>query len=199
MTTIVTEEPAERTSADRVATGGAPTAPDGHAALRRHGVAALVVFLLCVGLLAWSWVRFDRAQHDPRRIDAATRDAVVAATTRDVATLNTFDSAHVGQALATWQAVTTGDLHDQMSRVSAKERTALAATRSVSTGRVAEVAVTGLDSHAGTADAMTFVTVTVQPAQGRAHVLRHRYRVELREVSGTWLVSSIVPIEVAQR
>lgn len=199
MSTIVTDPEAERASAGRTVTGEPSAGPDRHAALRRHGAAALVVFLLCVGLLAWSWVRFDQARHDPQRVDAAARDAVVAATTRDVATLNTFDSAHVGQALATWQGVTTGDLHDQMSRISGKERRALAATRSVSTGRVAEVAVTGLDSHAGTAAAMSFVTVTVQPAQGRTHVLRHRYRVELRRVGGTWLVSSIVPIEVAQR
>lgn len=199
MNTITSDPEAAELTRDRGLPTGTPTAPDRHAALRRHGAAALVVFVLCAGLLAWSWVRFDRAQHDPQRIDAAARDAVVAATTRDVATLNTFDSAQVGRALASWQSVTTGDLRDQMSRVSGKERTALAATRSVSTGRVAEVAVTDLDTRAGTAGAMAFVTVTVQPTRGRSHVLRHRYQVELRDVAGTWLVSSIVPIEVAQR
>jgi Mce-associated membrane protein len=163
--------------------------------VRRFWPLAVLVIALVVavaGVLSWS-----RAAHDDSIALAKTRDAVLIAATSHIETLNTLDYRHVDAGLATWAAVTTGTLHDQVTQVSSDERKLLADQKKISTGKVVDAAVFSLDGDSATVVASVEVTVQDDTqASAAPTVKRNRFSADLVDVHGKWLVENLQQVAV---
>jgi Mce-associated membrane protein len=163
--------------------------------VRRFWPLAVLVIALVVaaaGLFSWS-----RAAHDDSIALAKTRDAVLIAATSHIQTLNSLDYRHVDAGLATWAAVTTGTLHDQVTQVSADERKLLADQKKISTGKVVDAAVFSLDGDSATVIASVEVTVQDDTQTDAAPtVKRNRFSADLVDVHGKWLVENLQQVAV---
>jgi len=163
--------------------------------VRRFWPLAVFVIALVVaaaGLFSWS-----RAAHDDSIALAQTRDAVLIAATSHIQTLNSLDYRHVDAGLATWAAVTTGTLHDQVTQVSADERKLLADQKKISTGKVVDAAVFSLDGDSATVIASVEVTVQDDTQTDAAPtVKRNRFSADLVDVHGKWLVENLQQVAV---
>jgi Mce-associated membrane protein len=153
---------------------------------------ALGLVVALSGSVAW-WT----AAHSEDLQLARTRDAVLIATTSDVATLNSLDYRDVQAGLDGWKAVTTGTLHDQFAGLDAKDRELLADQRKISKGRVVEAAV--LDVDGATAEVIASVETTVRDGadvDAEPAVKRNRFTATLQRSGGTWKVSDLQQLAV---
>lgn len=169
--------------------------PDDVRRARRRLLAAAVAALVGVVTLAWQLTAAESAGPS-LEADAAIRDEVVIAGSDAVEVLNTLDHRHVASGLDAWASVTTGALVDQIAGIDRRQAAALARAGAESTARVVEAAVVSLDVAQGEASLIAFVEVSVDRAEGPDAVERQRYAVDLREVSGRWLVEALVPMEL---
>lgn len=155
-------------------------------------VLLIALVVAAAGVLSWS-----RAAHDDSIALAKTRDAVLIAATSHIETLNSLDYRHVDAGLATWAAVTTGTLHDQVTQVSPDERKLLADQKKVSTGKVVDAAVFSLDGDSATVIASVEVTVHDDTqADATPTVKRNRFSADLVDVHGKWLVENLQQVAV---
>lgn len=155
-------------------------------------VAVVALLVLVAGSFSW-W----RADHDSDRALAQTRDAVLIAATSHIETLNSLDYQHVDAGLKAWGAVTTGTLHDQLSQVTADQRTLLEDQKKISTGKVVDAAVFSLSDD--TATVLASVEVTVRDGLDKTAaptVKRNRFKADLVDVHGRWLVESLQQVAV---
>ena len=155
-------------------------------------VALLALLVMLAGLLSW-W----RASHDDGRALAQRRDAVLIAATAHIETLNSLDYQHVDKGLASWQAITTGTLHDQLAQVTADERKLLEDQKKISTGKVLDAAVFSLSDDTATVLASVEVTVRDgQDASAQPTVKRNRFSADMVDVHGKWLVENLQQVAV---
>jgi len=155
-------------------------------------VVAALVFAI-IGFSSW-W----RADHDNSIGYAKTRDAVALAARQDIVVLNTLNYQQLDTGLQNWLGASTGSLHDQLSQVSASDKSAIVAAKTVTTGKVLDAAVTQLDDRAGTATVIATVEVTVTPAGGKASVKkRNRYSATLARVDSAWKLSDLAQVPVS--
>lgn len=84
-----------------------------------------------------------------------------------MARLNTVDSAHVDRDLDGWLGVTTGPLHDQLTRTHGSDTATMKAAGTSTNGTVTDAAVTELDTRAGTAKIIVTVQVRLTPSPVR--------------------------------
>lgn len=153
-------------------------------------VAALVFAV--IGFTSW-W----RADHDSSIGYAKNRDAVVLAARQDIVVLNTLNYQQLTTGLRNWLGASTGTLHDQLSQVSAADKSSIVAARTVTSGKVLDAAVTQLDDRAGNATVIATVEVTVTPAGGKATVKRNRYSATLARVGTSWKLSDLAQVPVS--
>lgn len=170
------------------------------AGVRRPLLPFVALVLLAAAVMAWGLVSWHRAATDPVTATAEARDAVLIAATNDVATLNSLDSAHVDEGLARWRAVSTGKLHDQLAQVDASQTKLLQQQNTSTKGHVVGAAVFSLDTSARTATVLASVEVTVADASkpgAKPTVKRNRFKADLVQVHGRWLVQNLEQVAVA--
>ncbi|BBA96996.1 hypothetical protein RVR_2544 [Actinacidiphila reveromycinica] len=155
--------------------------------------AALAVALLLAGYSAWSYA-------DTRGDDALSygkaRDAALGAGERGVARLNTVDAAHVDRDLDGWLGVTTGPLHEQLTRTHASDTATMKAAGTTTAGTVTDAAVTELDTRAGTAKLIVTVQVRLTPKSGAATTDRKRFEADLARTAGTWKLAALTAVPI---
>ncbi len=177
--------------------GGQTGPPEG----RRRVLDALTLLvaaaLMVSGLVAWT-----RAATADDLEPSATRDAALVAAKRGIATMNTLDYRTLEEGLASWKAVTTGVLHDQLGQVTDEERQLLADQRKISTGRVVDAAVLDLGTDPGHETATVIAAVEVEVRDGGSStaeptVKRNRFSADLVRVGGVWKLESLQQVPVS--
>jgi Mce-associated membrane protein len=163
---------------------------------RRGAVAtavALAAALVLCGLSAWSYAD---TRGDGALSYGKARDAALSAGQRGVARLNTVDSAHVERDLDGWLGVTTGPLHDQLTRTHKSDAAAMKASGTSTRGTVTGAAVTELDTRAGTAKLIATVQVRLTPQSGTSTTDRKRFEADLSRTSGGWRLAALTAVPV---
>ncbi|WP_433888987.1 hypothetical protein [Streptomyces sp. CA-111067] len=156
-------------------------------------VAVVVVAAVFCGLSGWSYAD---TRGDGGLRYAKARDAVLAAGQRDIAQLNTVDTGHLDRDLGQWLDVTTGPLHDQMSRTHKADESSLKASGTSTRGTVTDAAVTELDTRAGTAKVIATVQVRVTPGGGAATTDRKRFEAGLSRTGDGWKLTALTAVPV---
>ncbi|GLY88712.1 hypothetical protein [Actinoallomurus iriomotensis] len=148
----------------------------------------VVVAAVCAGYFGWSWYG---AAHDDSLAYSRDRDAVLRAAEQGVQNMNTLDYRKVEQGLASWEASTTGDLHQQLVQGSAQFSQQVRAAKTVTTAKILDAAVTELDDRAGKAGAIVAVQITVTPPTGTPATKQSRMRAQLTRTSSGWKLSAL--------
>jgi Mce-associated membrane protein len=112
-------------------------------------------------LAGWSGWSVWRAVHATPVRYAHAREAVLAAGTHAVRTLNTVDYHHAAQDLAAWRAVAAGGLAKRLADRHISDEHGVRRVRAITTARVLDTGVSELDLHAGTATLLATVRTTV--------------------------------------
>lgn len=159
---------------------------------RRYALPTIAALVLVAGSFLW-W----QAAHDDQLQLAETRDQVLIEATQNIETMNTLDYRDVDAGLASWMAVTTGTLNDQLSQVGKDEKQLLADQKKISTGKVIDSAVFALDDDTATVVASVEVTVKddTKP-DAEPSVKRNRFTADLVNVKGDWLLESLEQVAV---
>jgi Mce-associated membrane protein len=157
-------------------------------------VVALVVTLVAAAWAGWSLHSAAAAGPPPA---AAARAQALADGEQAVQNFNTLDYRHVAQGVRLWLQSSAGALHAEVLSGQATFEKEVQASKTITTARVLDGAVTALSLRAGTARIIVAVQVTVTPAQGTAQVKQSRITAALTRAGGTWKLTSIgqVPID----
>ena len=126
---------------------------------------ALVLAVLAAGFAAWSGWSLYRASSAGPPASAQLRDQVLQAGEQAVQNFNTLDYRKVAAGLALWEQSSTGPLHAEISAGRAQFTQQIEQTKTVTTARILDGALTALNSRADTASIMVAVQITVTPAQ----------------------------------
>jgi Mce-associated membrane protein len=148
----------------------------------------VVVAAACAGYFGWSWYS---AAHDDSLAYSRTRDDVLRAAEQGVQNMNTLDYRKVDQGLASWEASSTGDLHQQLVQGRAQFSQQVRAAKTVTTAKILDAAVTELDDRAGKAGAIVAVQITVTPPTGSPATKQSRMRAQLTRTRSGWKLSAL--------
>jgi Mce-associated membrane protein len=140
----------------------------------------------------WSGWSYHRHAHSSSAAFARARDQVRRDARQDIAVLNTLDPKRSDAGLSRWLDASTGALRDSLRRTSAHDRQQALRARTAAQGTVTDLAVTELDTRAGTAQ----VIATVQVRLGAATVERKRYTAVLARTGARWRLSSLTAVPV---
>lgn len=160
----------------------------------RSTVAGLILIAAAAAFCAWSGWSYWQSRHDGNVRLAQARDAVARAGRRQIAALNTLDPGHSDATLRAWLAASSGPLHDELARASAQNRQKIAQARAAATGTVTGLAVTELDTRAGTA--RVIATVQVRLGDGGAGTGRKRFSAVLARTDARWRLTALTAIPV---
>jgi Mce-associated membrane protein len=130
------------------------------------GAVLVVVATACAVLFGVLW--YSAAHNDSLNYSKMRDDALRAAEQGSI-NLTTLDYRNVAQGLGRWKDSTTGALYTQLtsgSLVSTFSKQAQQA-KTITTGKVLDGVITSLDEHAGQAQALVYVDVTVTAAGGQ--------------------------------
>ena len=163
-------------------------------------VATAVVLAALAALFAawssWSWYRASTAGPPP---DAQLRDQVLQAGEQAVQNFNTLDYRKVAAGLALWEQSSTGPLHTEISKGRAQFESQIQQTKTITTARVLDGALTALNPRAGTASIIVAVQITVTPAGGSPVTKQSRLVGTLAKTASGWKLSQLgqVPVGAA--
>ncbi|EQD82414.1 hypothetical protein N599_30770 [Saccharopolyspora erythraea D] len=156
---------------------------------------ALFVFAVCLtGATAASWWS---AEHDEEVLRGAARQEALLAGEQVVAAFNTLDYRRVDEGFDRWLALSTGPLHEELSRQRRDGRERLVATAAVTEARVLDAAVTELDERAGTATVIASVEVVVTRDGAPPEPKHDRIQAGLTRTESGWKVSWIGQVPIA--
>ncbi len=152
---------------------------------------AAVVF---AGWAAWYWLSAPRAA-----AGAPVRDQALRAGEQAVLNFNTLDYRHLAQGVALWEQSSTGALHAEIVAGRAAFEQQVAAAKTITTARILDAALTGLNTAAGRAGLIAAVQITVTPAHGAAAVKQSRLTGQLTRTASGWKLSALsqVPVSAA--
>ena len=150
--------------------------------------AAAVAAAFC----GWSGWTYHQSTHSDSVRFAAARDQVARAGRQEIATMNTLDARQPDAGLRRWLDASTGALRDELRRTSAANRQKIAGARVSAEGTVTDLAVTELDTRAGTAQ----VIATVQVDLGSRGTERKRFTAVLARTPTGWKLSSLTAVPV---
>jgi Mce-associated membrane protein len=148
----------------------------------------VVVAAACAGYFGWSWYG---TAHDDSLAYSRDRDAVLRAAEQGVQNMNTLDYRNVDQGLASWEASSTGDLHQELVQGRAQFSQQVRAAKTVTTAKILDAAVTELDDREGKAGAIVAVQITVTPSTGTPATKQSRMRAQLTRTSSGWKLSAL--------
>ena len=163
-------------------------------------VATAVVLAALAALFAawsgWSWYRASTAGPPP---GVQLRDQVQQAGEQAVQNFNTLDYRKVAAGLALWEQSSTGPLHTEISTGRAQFERQIKQTKTITTARVLDGALTALNPRAGTASIIVAVQITVTPASGSPVTKQSRLAGTLTKTSSGWKLSQLgqVPVGAA--
>jgi Mce-associated membrane protein len=140
---------------------------------------------------AWSWLSAPRAP-----AAASVRDQALRAGEQAVLNFNTLDYRHLAQGVALWEQSSTGALHAEIVAGRAAFEQQVAQAKTVTTARILDGALTGLDVAAGRADVIVAVQITVTPAHGAAAVKQSRLTGQLTRTAAGWKLSALSQVPV---
>ncbi|GAA4481408.1 hypothetical protein GCM10023191_000290 [Actinoallomurus oryzae] len=156
--------------------------------MRVLGVALLAAAAIFCGWSGWS---YHQSAHSSSVPFARARDQVRRDARQEIAVLNTLDPRKSDAGLSRWLDVSTGTLRESLRRTSAQDRQKALKSGTPAVGTVTDLAVTELDTHAGTAQ----VIATVQVKLGSS-LERKRFTAVLARTGSQWKLSSLTAVPV---
>ena len=152
---------------------------------------AAVVFAAWSG---WSWLSAPRVS-----ADAQVRDQALRAGEQAVLNFNTLDYRTVGQGVKLWELSSTGSLHNEIVAGQAAFEQQVVDAKTITTARILDGALTGLNVRSGTASVIVALQVTVTPASGPAATKQSRLAGQLSRTPAGWKLSALgqVPVGAA--
>jgi len=159
------------------------------------GVLAVLAAVFA-GWAGWSWYS---AAHDGPPAAAQLRDQVLQAGEQAVQNFNTLDYRHVAAGLALWEQSSTGPLLSEIRAGSGQFTRQIEQTKTITTARILDGALTALNPRAGTASVIVAVQITVTPAHGSPATKQSRLIGTLTRTSSGWKLSQLgqVPVGAA--
>ncbi|MGW7531561.1 hypothetical protein [Amycolatopsis sp. NPDC054798] len=154
---------------------------------RLLGVLA-VVAVLAAAWFGWSW--WSAAQDDSLARGRA-RDAVLAAASTDLVTLNTIDYRTSAVDVDRWIAATTGQYGKDLSGDRQLQIDRAKRTKTVSTASLVQAAVTELNPSAGTARLIAVLNVRVSTGDAPPSAKQARLAVDFARDGDTWKIGGI--------
>jgi Mce-associated membrane protein len=158
-------------------------------------ILGVVLVSAAVAFCAWSGWSYLRSTHSSSVRFAEARDQVRRAARQEIATLNTLDPRQRDAGLDRWLDVSTGALRDELRRTSAQNRQKATQAQVAAEGTVTDLAVTELDTRAGTAQ----VIATVQVQLGASGTQHKRFTAVLSRTGGEWKLSSLTAVPIGAR
>ena len=160
---------------------------------------ALVLAVLAAGFAAWSAWSWYQASNAGSPASAQLRDQVLQAGEQAVQNFNTLDYRKVAAGLALWEQSSTGPLHTEIVAGRAQFTRQIEQTKTVTTARLLDGALTALNPRAGTASVMVAVQITVTPASGSPVTKQSRLLGTLARTPIGWKLSALgqVPVGAA--
>jgi Mce-associated membrane protein len=151
---------------------------------------AAVVFAAVAG---WSWISAPRASGAGQSRDQALRVGEQA-----VLNFNTLDYRSVDAGLRLWEQSSTGPLRAQVVAGQASFARQIRQAKTVTTARVLDAALTGLNSRAATI--IVAIQITVTPASGAPNTKQSRLEGQLTKTSSGWKLSALsqVPVQAVR-
>lgn len=149
-------------------------------------VALLVVAGACAAWFGWSWLS---TANSATLSLAETRDQALQVGEQEILNLNTLDYRTVHEGLAIWLASSTGRLHQYFAANHAAFAEDVIRTKSVTTAKVLDAALTQLNVAAGTATIIAAVEVTVIPPAGGPTVKTESEQGQLTRTPAGWKLS----------
>lgn len=173
---------------------------------RRHGrrwqrdpllVTAGALLVAAVAFAAWSgssWLSAPRASGD-----AQVRDQALQAGEQAVLNFNTLDYRTVGQGVKLWEQSSTGTLHNEVVAGQTAFEQQIVQAKTVTTAKILDGALTGLNVQAGRASVIVALQITVTPATGSAATKQSRLAGQLIRTPSGWKLSALgqVPVGAA--
>jgi Mce-associated membrane protein len=156
------------------------------------GVVLVVVATACAVVFGVLWYT---ASHDDSLNYSKLRDDALRAAEQGSINLTTLDYRNVQQGLNRWKDSTTGALYGQLtsgSLVTTFSKQAQQA-KSITTGKVLDGVITSLDEHAGQAQALVYVDVTVTTAGGQPTEKRLPLQWQLTLTNSGWKLACYGP------
>ncbi|HEY0639594.1 MAG TPA: hypothetical protein VGD67_18245 [Pseudonocardiaceae bacterium] len=168
--------------------------------VNRRVVAALAALTAAAAVFAgWSGWGWYAAANDESLGYAVARDEALRAGREHIARLTTLDHRDVDAGIAGWLDVSTGALHEELSRTDEKTRTTLREGAAVSTGTVLDAAISELDQRAGTARMLASVEITVTKEGAAPATKRNRFVAQLTRTDAGWKLSAIDQVPLGTR
>jgi len=160
---------------------------------------ALVLVVLAAAFAGWAGWSWYSAAHAGPPASAELRDQVLQAGEQAVQNFNTLDYRKVTQGLNLWEQSSTGTLHDEIVAGRGQFIRQIQQTKTVTTARILDGALTSLNAQAGTASLIVAVQITVTPASGSPVTKQSRLAGRLTRVQGGWKLSALgqVPVGAA--
>jgi len=160
---------------------------------------ALVLVVVAAAFAGWAGWSWYSAAHAGPPASAQLRDQVLQAGEQAVQNFNTLDYRKVAQGLNLWEQSSTGTLHDEIAAGRAQFTRQVQQTKTVTTARILDGALTSLNARAGTASLIVAVQITVTPASGSPVTKQSRLAGRLTRVRGGWKLSALgqVPVGAA--
>ncbi len=178
----------------------AGVAPEARAAGRariRPLVAVLTALCLaaaaCAAWSGWTWYR---AAHAAPSAHARLRDQVLEQGEQAVQNFNTLDYRNVSKGINLWLSSSSGALHTEVAQGRADFAQQVRKSRTTTTARVLDAALTKLNIRAGTASLIVALQVTVVPVTGSPVVKLNRLSATLTRTSHGWLLTAIGQVPV---
>jgi len=189
-----------REGGNELSTGSMTTKPGLRGWVSEPLVATALVLAALAAVFAawagWSWYRASAA--GPPQ-DAQLRDQVLQAGEQAVQNFNTLDYRKVAAGLALWEQSSTGPLHTEIMAGRAQFERQIARTKTITTARILDGALTALNARAGTARIIAAVQITVTPASGSPVTKQSRLAGTLTRTPSGWKLSALgqVPVGAA--
>jgi Mce-associated membrane protein len=159
-------------------------------------VTALVLVVLAAAFAGWAGASWYRAAHAGPSASAQLRDRVLQAGEQAVLNFNTLDYRNVAQGLALWEQSSTGTLHDEIVAGHAQFAHDIQQTKTVTTARVLDGALTSLNVRSHTASIIVAVQITVTPVNGAPTIKQSRLAGRLTRTAAGWKLSALGQVPV---
>ncbi|WP_370939042.1 hypothetical protein [Amycolatopsis sp. cg13] len=150
--------------------------------------ALAVVAVLAAAWFGWSW--WSAAQDDSLARGRA-RDAVLAAASTSLVTLNTIDYRTSAVDVDRWISATTGQYGKDLSGDRQMQIDRAKRAKIVSTASLVQAAVTDLDPSAGTARLIAILNVRVSTGDGAPSAKQARLAVDFARDGDAWKIGAV--------
>jgi Mce-associated membrane protein len=151
----------------------------------------LVVAVLFAAWAGWSWLSAPRAPASASIRDTALREGEQA-----VLNFNTLSYRTVNQGLNLWEQSSTGALRSEIAAGRSAFEQEIVKAQSVTTAKILDAALTGLNAAAGRATIMVALQITVTPAHGAPATKQSRLVGQLTSTPSGWKLSGLDDVPV---